>query len=91
MKDVIEAVKEAYRERGLNSVLMPSRIRIDVERYNGNILIMPAYLKSMDALGTKLVTTHLENFKFNLPTVMGVIVLNDPKTGIPYLLWMALI
>jgi alanine dehydrogenase len=44
---------------------------------------MPAYLRSMDALGTKLVTTHLENSKFNLPTVIGTIILNDPETGIP--------
>jgi alanine dehydrogenase len=40
-------------------------------------------LASMDALGTKLVTTHVKNSEFNLPTVIGTIILNDPKTGIP--------
>ena len=82
-KEVIKAVEDSYREFGLNTAIVPPRIRIDMESYNGNILIMPAYLTGMDALGTKLVTTHLENSKFNLPTVIGTIILNDPKTGVP--------
>jgi len=82
-KEVIKAVEESYREFGLGTATVPPRIRVDMERYNGNILVMPAYLTGMDALGTKLVTTHLENSKFNLPTVIGTIILNDPKTGVP--------
>jgi ornithine cyclodeaminase/alanine dehydrogenase len=83
MKDAIEAVEDAYREGGLKTAVIPPRIRIDMERYKGNILIMPAYLTAMGALGTKLVTTHLDNSKFNMPTVIGTIILNDPKTGFP--------
>jgi alanine dehydrogenase len=82
-KEVIKAVEDSYREFGLNTAIVPPRIRIDMESYNGNILVMPAYLTGMDALGTKLVTTHLENSKFSLPTVIGTIILNDPKTGVP--------
>jgi len=82
-KEVIKAVEDSYRELGLKTAIVPPRIRIDMESYNGNILVMPAYLTGMGALGTKLVTTHLENSKFNLPTVMGTIILNDPKTGVP--------
>jgi alanine dehydrogenase len=83
LKEVIKAVQDSYREFGLNTAIVPPRIRIDIERYNANILVMPAYLTGMDALGTKLVTTHLENSKLNLPTVIGTIILNDPKTGVP--------
>jgi alanine dehydrogenase len=82
-KEVIEAVEDSYREFGLNTAIVPPRIRIDMAAYNGNILVMPAYLSGMDALGTKLVTTHLDNWKFNLPTVLGTIILNNPKTGVP--------
>lgn len=82
-RDIIKAVEDSYREVGQGTAVLPPRLRIDMERYNGNILIMPAYLTGMDALGTKLVTTHLDNSKFNLPTVIGTIILNDPKTGIP--------
>jgi alanine dehydrogenase len=83
LKAVIRAVEDSYRELGLDTATVPPRIRIDIERYNANILVMPAYLAGLDALGTKLVTTHLENSKLNLPTVIGTIVLNDPRTGAP--------
>jgi alanine dehydrogenase len=82
-KEVIKAVEDSYKEFGLNTAIVPPRIRVDMERYNANMLVMPAYLTGMDALGTKLVTTHLGNSKFNLPTVIGTIILNDPKTGVP--------
>lgn len=83
MKDAIKAVENAYRESGLKTAMIPPRIRIDMERYSGNILIMPAYLTGMNALGTKLVTTHLNNAKLGMPTVIATIILNDPKTGFP--------
>jgi len=76
-------VEDSYRELGLNTAIVPPRIRVDMERYNANMLVMPAYLTGMDALGTKLVTIHSENSKFNLPTVIGTIILNNPKTGVP--------
>jgi alanine dehydrogenase len=83
LKDVIKAVEDAYREIGSNTARVPTRIRVDMEAYNGNILVMPAYLSGMDALATKLVTTHLDNPRLNLPTVVGTIIVHDPKTGLP--------
>ena len=74
-KDVVDAVEDAYREMGSKTATVPPRIRIDMEPYNGNLLVMPAYLKGLEALGTKLVTTHQENCKLSLPTVMGTITL----------------
>jgi alanine dehydrogenase len=82
-KEVINAVEDSYREYGLDTAIVPARTRIDIERYDANMLVMPGYLTGMDALGTKLVTTHLKNSKLGLPTVIGTIILNDPKTGVP--------
>jgi alanine dehydrogenase len=82
-KVVVAAVEEAYREMGSGTAKLPSRTRIDMEAYKGNMLIMPAYLTGIDALGTKLVTTHLDNANRNLPTVMGTVILHDPKNGLP--------
>lgn len=83
LKDVIKAVEDGYREIGSATTKVPTRIRVDMEAYNGNILVMPAYLAGMNALATKLVTTHLDNPSLNLPTVLGTIILHDPKTGLP--------
>lgn len=38
-----------------------------MERYNANMLVMPACLTDMYVLGTKFVTIHSENSKLNLP------------------------
>jgi alanine dehydrogenase len=83
LKDTIKAVEDAYREMGSATAKVPPRIRVDIEAYNGNILVMPAYLTGMNALATKLVTTYLDNPRLSLPTVMGTIILHDPKNGLP--------
>jgi alanine dehydrogenase len=62
---------------------MPTRLRIDVEKYNGNTLIMPAYLSQLNALGTKIVSIYQNNKKYDLSTTMGIIIINDPETGFP--------
>jgi len=81
--EAVRAVENAYREVGLGTVVVPSRLRLDMDRYAGNMLVMPAYLAGVNALGTKLVTTHLNNHKLGLPTVIGTIILNDPENGLP--------
>ncbi len=46
---------------------------------------MPAYIhgQGFNIAGTKSVNVHPKNHNFNLPTVMAVITLTDPKTGFP--------
>lgn len=44
---------------------------------------MPAYLPSLDAVGIKWVSVFSGNPKRNLPSAMGLIVLNDVETGQP--------
>jgi len=82
-REAVKAVEGAYKEIGEGTAIVPSRLRVDMDRYKGNILVMPAYLTGTNALGTKLVTTHLDNYKLGVPTVIGTIVLNDPENGLP--------
>ena len=44
---------------------------------------MPAYLQSPLAAGLKWVNVHERNARRRLPTVMGLVILNDPRTGFP--------
>lgn len=81
--EAVRAVENAYREVGLGTAVVPSRLRVDMDRYGGNMLVMPAYLTGANALATKLVTTHLNNHKLGLPTVIATIILIDPENGLP--------
>lgn len=84
MKEAIKAVENAFRAKGLGKVQMPPKTYIYFQKYDGDFRVMPAYLQEMGAAGVKIVNAHPRNpKKYNLPTVMAVIVLIDPKTGVP--------
>lgn len=82
MKDVMEVVEEGFRQYAMGTVRMPIRPVIRVEKYNGMILYMPAYVGGIDALAVKVVSVYPNNpVNYDLPTILGTILLNDPKTG----------
>jgi ornithine cyclodeaminase/alanine dehydrogenase len=82
MADAIEAVEEAFRQLELGTVDMPQRPVIRVPDEHGVVLFMPAMIGGMGALGMKVVSVYPDNpDKHGKPTVMGLILLNDPATG----------
>jgi len=84
MPEVIDAVEEAFKEKGLGLVQMPPKVYVYFNKYNGDFRVMPAYLTGKDIAGVKVVNVHPENpTKYNLPTVMATVILLDPKTGAP--------
>ncbi|MEM2560118.1 MAG: alanine dehydrogenase [Candidatus Bathyarchaeia archaeon] len=84
MKEVIERVEVAFREKGLKRVQMPAKIYLFFSKHDGDLRAMPSYLEELDISAVKVVNVHPNNReKYNLPTVMAIIVLIDPKTGFP--------
>ncbi len=80
---VIEAVERAFFDYGKKKVQMPPKMYLHFKEFNGDLRIMPSFSETLNMAGTKLVNVHPENPKKGLLTVMAVIILNDPKTGIP--------
>ncbi|MEM2028452.1 MAG: alanine dehydrogenase [Candidatus Bathyarchaeia archaeon] len=84
MRDVMDAVELAFREKGLGRVQMPPKIYLFFSKYNGDLRAMPSYLEEMNIAAVKVVNVHPENKKrHGLPTVMAVIILVDPRSGFP--------
>jgi alanine dehydrogenase len=83
ISEVLEVVEQAFREKGLGKVQMPAKTYLYYERYDGDLRVMPAYMESMDISAVKVVNVHPKNRIYNLPTVMAIIILIDPKTGSP--------
>jgi ornithine cyclodeaminase/alanine dehydrogenase len=82
MPEAMVAVEEAFRQHANGTVDMPQRPTIRVPDHHGIVLFMPAQIGGMGALGMKVVTVYPDNpKKHDKPTVMGVILLNDPETG----------
>jgi alanine dehydrogenase len=77
----IEAVERGLVEFSLGQAVMPVRVTTQVPAHAGIVLGMPAFLGQTDALGTKIVTVYKNNPARGLPTIMAVVVINDPQTG----------
>ena len=82
MPEVIEAVEQAFREKGEGRVEMPPKPGVH-SRPNSFIHAMPAYIAATGALGVKWVAGYPENSKRDLPYISGLVVLNNPDTGLP--------
>ena len=52
-----------------------------VEHEQKTLMYMPCYTK--DVIGTKILSIFPENAKLGLPSIDGVVLLNDQKTGAP--------
>lgn len=84
IEEVIDAVEEAFKEKGLGYVQMPSKPYVFFEKYNGDLRVMPSYLERMEISAAKVVNSHPNNpSSYGLPTVIATIILVDPRNGAP--------
>jgi alanine dehydrogenase len=78
-----ETVEKAFRAYGMGKTEMPPKSYLYFPK--GDLRSMPAYIygEGFDVAGVKCVNVHPQNAASHLPTVMAVIILNDPQTGFP--------
>lgn len=79
MADVIEAVEQAFRHRALGNARMPAKAYLVLDQ--GDFRAMPAALPGL--VGMKWANVHPQNPPLGLPTVMAILIYNDPATGYP--------
>ena len=77
--DVIGVVESAFKDYTEGKGEMPSKVYLTVK--DGDFRAMPASLPG--AAGMKWVSVHTDNPAKGLPTVMAILILNDPDTGYP--------
>lgn len=82
MQEVISVLDQMFKEKGEGRVEMPPKPGIHT-RQDAFIHAMPAYIPSQNAAGIKWISGYPENHKKNLPYITGLLILNDPETGIP--------
>ena len=82
MSEVIRVVEAVFVEKGNHRVEMPPKPGIHPLQ-DAFIHAMPAFLPSMGAAGLKWVSGFPENILRGLPYISGLLILNDPQTGIP--------
>lgn len=84
MKETLAVVEDAFALHGRGEVQLPAKVYLDFEPYGGDLRAMPVYVKGKNpAAGVKIVNSNPKNPEKNLPAVTGVVVYNDPTTGLP--------
>ena len=78
----IRVVRQACEVMARGESVMPPKLYLPLPGGN-DFRAMPAFLKHPLACGVKWVNVHLGNPAKGLPSVMAVIVINDPATGVP--------
>ncbi len=82
MDKAIEVLESAFCELSDETAEMPPRTVIIDSENNGWLGYMPAYLRTEGQLGIKAVSVYKDNVnKFNLPTTIGTILVQDSLTG----------
>lgn len=82
MSAIIDRLEAMFREKGEGRVEMPPKPGIH-PRPDAFIHAMPAYIPEMNAAGIKWVSGYPQNQARGLPYINGLLVLNDPDTGVP--------
>jgi ornithine cyclodeaminase/alanine dehydrogenase len=82
MAEIIAALEGMFREKAEGRVEMPPKIGIHTMP-DAFIHAMPASIPARKAAGMKWVAGYPDNSKRGLPYVTGLLILNDPETGIP--------
>ena len=77
--EMMDQIEEAYKIFKAGDYYMPPRPC--VEDANKTMMYMPCYTK--EVIGTKILSIFPDNAKLGLPSIDGIMYLNDSKTGKP--------
>jgi ornithine cyclodeaminase/alanine dehydrogenase len=81
-QEILAALETAFREKGSGRTEMPPKPGIHPGGDNF-IHAMPAYIPALESAGMKWVSGFPDNLKKDLPYISGLLILNDPETGLP--------
>ena len=82
VSEVIGGLEHMFKLKGQGQVEMPPKPGIHTQA-DSFIHAMPAYIPEMNVAGMKWISGYPDNFKMGLPYITGLLILNDPQTGIP--------
>jgi len=83
MAEIVAALDVAFREKGEGRVEMPPKPGIHPGGGDNFIHAMPAHIPALKSAGVKWVSGFPDNAGRGLPYINGLLILNDPETGLP--------
>lgn len=82
MPEIIQVLDQTFKEKGEGRYEMPPKPGIHPGQ-DSFMHAMPAYVPHLQAAGIKWVSGNPRNQARGLPYISGLLILNDPDTGVP--------
>ncbi len=83
LREIVDLVESTYLMGAQGEVEIPTKIGVHPHGPQSFLHAMPAWVAGANALGMKWVSFFPGNAKNDLPISSGLIVLNDPDSGLP--------
>lgn len=83
MNKAIAAVESVYRSKAENGTVVWPTVFHDFEKGKADMDIKSGYVKAAEIHGMKSVSWFADNEKKGIPTLIGLILVFDSKTGVP--------
>jgi ornithine cyclodeaminase/alanine dehydrogenase len=82
MPEIVAVVENVFREKGAGRAEMPPKPGIHPVN-DAFIHAMPGFLPHLGAAGVKWISGYPGNRERGLPYISGLLIMNDPATGVP--------
>jgi len=82
-RELVNEMEKALIELSEKKAIIPQRIHIDSKEYSATYLFMPVFSHVSGAVACKYVSVCENNVDLDLPTINGIVMFADAKTGIP--------
>ena len=81
--EAFQEVAQGFTALAKNQVTLPPILRIDVEDHHGEVDVKTAYIHGLDSFAIKIASGFFNNYKLDLPSGSGMMVLISAETGFP--------
>lgn len=83
-EEILKSVEESLIAQGSGQTVIEPRVHLIPDpAYNGHFNVLRGYVKPIETAGVKIVGDYVDNYKQDLPSELGLLILYDPKTGVP--------
>ena len=82
MNDAVHAMQQAFSSYSDGKSHVPQRYVSAIDDTNMDLFFKPAYSKDLERIALKILTQNNKKEQSNIPSILGVVLLLDMKTGV---------
>lgn len=83
-EEILAAIEAALASQGKGETVIEPRVHLEPGVANGHFNVLRGALKPpIDSAGVKVVGDFVDNYKINFPSELGILLLFDPRNGVP--------